>query len=375
MRILFLLFTCLVYSASAAATVTTSTKVTAPESKQLQSEPQSQPEAQPKEQQLQSEALVQAQDKPEAQLQQVAKPNGEKVNAAYWLKKLQEALTKSNFEAGIVTLKGEKTESYQWTHGVKVSEDGTEVEIERVSPLIGNGITAIRKNQTLSFFESNKEPYSISGVSIRNFIPAIFYKDFGDLVDSYQFVLVSKSQIAGRSAQLIRIESVTKEAYNFWVWIDVISGLPLRMAYIDEQGEVVEQVLMTHLSYLPEPNEEIKKLFGIQLPPVANTAIAMNQQTNNWQLEYTPNGFELLKSDRHHVSINREVADYYLFSDGLVEYSVYVQRPIESFNSPLVLKDGGTSFVMVHADGFDVTVVGMLPAETAFKIAKSVKSK
>lgn len=367
MRILFLLITCFVYSTSAAATVTASTKLVAPESEQLQSEAQSQSKAQPqlKEQQLQSEA----------QPQQATTPNGEKINAAYWLKKLQEALTKSNFEAGIVTLKGEKTESYQWTHGFKVNDDGTEVEIERVSPLIGNGITAIRKNQTLSFFESNKEPYSISGVSIRNFIPAIFYKDFGDLVDSYQFVLVSKSQIAGRSAQLIRVESVTKEAYNFWVWIDVISGLPLRMAYIDEQGEVVEQVLMTHLSYLTEPNEEINKLFEIQLPQVANTAIAMNQQTNNWQLEYTPNGFELLKSDRHHVSINREVADYYLFSDGLVEYSVYVQRPIESFNSPLVLKDGGTSFVMVHADGFDVTVVGMLPTETAFKIAKSVKSK
>ncbi|MDB2372977.1 MucB/RseB C-terminal domain-containing protein [Psychrosphaera haliotis] len=376
MRILFLLITCFVYSTSAA-----STKVVAPESEQLQSKEQ---QLQSKEQQLQSEAQSQSKAQPqlkeqqlqsEAQPQQATTPNGEKINAAYWLKKLQEALTKSNFEAGIVTLKGEKTESYQWTHGFKVNDDGTEVEIERVSPLIGNGITAIRKNQTLSFFESNKEPYSISGVSIRNFIPAIFYKDFGDLVDSYQFVLVSKSQIAGRSAQLIRVESVTKEAYNFWVWIDVISGLPLRMAYIDEQGEVVEQVLMTHLSYLTEPNEEINKLFEIQLPQVANTAIAMNQQTNNWQLEYTPNGFELLKSDRHHVSINREVADYYLFSDGLVEYSVYVQRPIESFNSPLVLKDGGTSFVMVHADGFDVTVVGMLPTETAFKIAKSVKSK
>lgn len=301
--------------------------------------------------------------------------NGEKINAAYWLKRLQTALTESNFEAGIVTIKGSKTESYQWTHGFFSEESGKSVEIERVSPLIGNGIAIIRKNDTLSYFEANKEPYSVKGTSIRNFIPAIFYKDFSSLADSYQFVLVSKSQIAGRSAQLIRIESVAKETYNFWVWIDVISGLPLRLAYIDEKGDVVEQVLMTHLSYLTEPNDEIRKLASLDLPEVPNAAVAMNQQTNNWQMGYVPKGFELLKSDRHHVSINREVADYYLYSDGLVEYSVYVQRPIESFNSPLVLQDGATSFVMVHADGYDVTVVGMMPAETAFNIAMGVKSK
>lgn len=295
----------------------------------------------------------------------------EKVNAAYWLSKLRTALTQTNFEAGIVTLKGEKTESFQWVHGV---EPKTGEEVERVSPLIGGGVMTIRKGDAVTFIEPNKEPYSVSGNSIRSFIPPVFYKNAAQLINSYQFVLVSKSQIAGRSAQLIRIESVSKHAYNYWVWIDVLSGLPLRLAFVDEKGDVKEQVLMTHLTLHKEPSAEINKLIEFPTPPATAALIAQRQETNNWQMSWLPAGFKLIKSDRHHVSISREVSDYYLYSDGLVDVSIYVQRPLESFNSPLILRDGATSFVMVHANGFDVTVVGKIPEEIAFKIASSVKA-
>lgn len=294
----------------------------------------------------------------------------EKVNAAFWLSKLKSALTRTNFEAGIVTLKGEKTESFQWAHGYVADRN---VEIERIAPLIGNGVTTIRKNDVVAFIEPNKEPYAVNSISIRNFIPPVFYKDAASLSDSYQFVLVSKSQIAGRSAQLIRIESISKHAFNYWVWIDVISGLPLRLAFVDEKGEVKEQVLMTHLTLLQEPKQELRKLLELDLPEPVTAVIATQNETNNWQMTWLPDGFELIKSDRHHVSISREVSDYYLYSDGLVEVSIYVQRPLDSFKSPIVLKDGATSFVMLRSSGFDVTVVGKVPAEVAYQIATNVK--
>lgn len=295
----------------------------------------------------------------------------EKLNAAYWLKKMRTALTQTNFDAGIVTIKGDKTESFQWSHGFLPQQ---ELELERISPLIGGGIITIRKGDIVSFMEPNKDVYSVKSQSIRNFIPPIFYRDAAELVDSYQFVLVSKSQITGRSAQLIRIESVAKNTYNYWVWIDVLSGLPLRMAFVNEAGEVIEQVLMTHLTLHNEANKELSRIADLELPPPPTAALAQHNETNNWQMTWLPEGFELLKSDRHHISISREVSDYYLYGDGLTEVSIYIQRPLESFNSPIVLQDGATSFVMVRAEGFDVTVVGKIPPEVAFNIARSVKS-
>lgn len=299
--------------------------------------------------------------------------SAEKINAAFWLKKLRTALRESHFEAGIMRQKGQKTESYQWLHGT-VGEGEEKVEVERVSQLVGGVGTMIRRDNTIAFFDSKKEPYAVQGNSIRNFMPPIFYRNAGELIDSYQFVLVSKSQIAGRSAQLIRIESIKRQTYNFWVWIDVESGLPLRMVYVDDEGEAVEQIVMMHLSVYNQHTEEMVKLATMELPE-APAAVAANQQTNNWIISHIPKGFELIKSDRHHVSISREVSDYYLFSDGLVEFSIYVQRPLDNFTSPVVLTDGATSFVMIHAGGFDVTVIGMIPPETGFKIAKGVSAK
>lgn len=290
--------------------------------------------------------------------------------AEQWLFKLKRALTKLHFDAGVISTKANKTESFKWLHGVINGE-----EVESIAPLIGGGITTIRKGKTVSFIEANKQVYSVEARSIRNFIPPVFYHDIDVLADSYQFVLVSKNQIGGRPAQLIRIESRDNTTFNYWVWVDGESGLPLRLEFVDQSGEVVERMLMTHLSVYTEPTADMIKISELDLPEPVLIGIASNKDTNDWLMGWLPKGFELIKSDRHHVSISREVSDYYLYSDGLVEFSVYIQRPLESFKSPIVLQDGATSFVMINANGFDVTVVGAIPAETAYKVATNIKRK
>ena len=285
-----------------------------------------------------------------------------------WLIQLKKSLTESNFDAGVVSTKANKTESYKWIHGVVNGK-----EVESVSSLIGGRVSTVRQGKTVAFIEPNKAVYSISSDSIRNFIPPIFYQDPTKLSESYQFVLVSKTQVGGRPAQLLRIESKDNTTYNVWLWLDLETGLPLRLDHVDLKGNVVERMLMTHLTVFSGPNEDIYKLAGVNLPQPATDVIASTKDTNNWQMDWLPSGFRLVKSDRHHVSISREVSDYYLYSDGLFEFSVYIQRPLESYDSPLLLREGATAFVMLDAGGFDVTVVGAIPVETAYKVATGIR--
>lgn len=288
--------------------------------------------------------------------------------AEYWLGRLKDALMTTNFDAGIVSTKANKTESYKWLHGIVEGK-----EVESIAPLIGGGVSTIRHGDTVAFVEPNKPLYSITANSIRNFIPPIFYQQTVEqLSGSYQFVLVSKNQVGGRAAQLVRIESIDNTTYNMWLWIDLETGLPLRLDYITQKGEVVERVLMTHLTVFSGATEDIHKLASLSLPEPSSVAIASTQDTNNWKMNWIPNGFKLIKSDRHHVSISREVSDYYLFSDGLFEFSIYIQRPLESYKGPIRLREGATSFVMLNAGGFDVTVVGAVPIETANQIAMNI---
>jgi len=299
-------------------------------------------------------------------------------NADAFLIKLKNALTTSNFQAGIVTMKAGKTTSFNWLHGVVAINNGIEndkaVEVESISPLIGTGVSNLRHDQVVTFIEPNKEAYSIKSDSIRKFIPPIFYQDATQLSANYKFVMVSESQIGGRPAQLMRIESIDDTTYDYWVWIDIQSSLPLRMAFVNQKSEVIEQVVMTQLSVFSGPNEDIINLSQHILPAPTELLTTTNQETNNWNMSWLPDGFTLIKSDRHHLSVTGEVSDYYLYSDGLVEFSVYVQRQLGSFNSPLILQEGAMSFVMMRSDGFDVTVVGTVPTETAHKIARSIKS-
>ncbi|WP_350547542.1 MucB/RseB C-terminal domain-containing protein, partial [Pseudoalteromonas sp. 5-MNA-CIBAN-0065] len=63
--------------------------------------------------------------------------------------------------------------------------------------------------------------------------------------------------------------------------------------------------------------------------PLPNNALINEDSTaTNWKISWLPDGFELLKSDRHKLDLNNELTDYYLFSDGFVEVSVFIQRPL-----------------------------------------------
>lgn len=313
-------------------------------------------------------AQAQEQSEPQTTNDSATRTQVSATNVEEWLVQLKKALTELNFDAGIVSTRANKTESYKWIHGVVAGK-----EVESISSLIGGGVSTIRQDNTVSFIEPNKPIYSISANSIRNFVPPIFYQDPKKLEQSYQFVLVSKNQVGGRAAQLMRIESIDNATYNIWLWLDLETGLPLRLDYIDLKGTTVERMLMTHLTVFSGPNEDMYKLAGVTLPEPAVDAIASTQDMNNWKMEWIPKGFELIKSDRHHVSMSREVSDYYLYSDGLFEFSIYIQRPLGSYESPLLLREGATAFVMLNAGEFDVTVVGAIPVETAFNIASNIK--
>lgn len=320
------------------------------------------------EQSAASEAQVTPQFELSQESAETAKNTIQATTAQEWLLQLKKALTEKNFDAGVVSTRANKTESYKWIHGVVGGR-----EVESISPLIGGKASTVRQGNTVAYIEPNKPVYSISSSSIRNFIPPVFYRDPNQLAESYQFVLVSKNQVGGRPAQLLRLESKDNTTYNIWLWLDLETGLPLRLDYVDLKGNIVERMLMTHLTVFSGPTEDIYKLAGITLPQPAADVIASSKDTNNWQFQWVPKGFELVKSDRHHVSISREVSDYYLYSDGLFEFSVYIQRPLNSYESPLLLREGATAFVMLNAGEFDVTVIGAVPVETAYKIARNIK--
>ena len=285
------------------------------------------------------------------------------------LLEMANAVHNRNFDASFVVVKGKSMEPYRWVH----AKQG-ETELEHLSLLNGAGLEMIRVNDQVTYFEPQSEPYSIKTDSIAGPIPEVLFKDIQRLSEHYDFVLGGKGRIAGRAAQLVRIESKDEHKYNYWIWLDMESALLLKAAYVNHQGEALEQLQLTHISVTEQPApmllEVLNRNFPTPLPE--NELEGVDSSSTNWKISWLPAGFELLKSDRHKLDLNNELTDYYLYSDGFVEVSVFIQRPLPGKRLSGALTSGATTVYVHNGGNFDVSVVGNVPSLTAKAIAESV---
>lgn len=274
-----------------------------------------------------------------------------------------------NFDASFVVVKGKAMEPYRWVH----AKQG-DTELEHLSLLNGAGLEMVRIDDQVTYFEPQSEPYSLKTDAISGPIPEALFRDVEYLSANYDFVLGGKGRVAGRAAQLVRIESKDDNKYNYWIWIDTESSLLLKSAYVNHQGEALEQLQLTHISVTEQPEsmllEVLNRKFPTPLPDEVMNATAST--TSNWKIAWLPAGFELIKSDRHNLDLNNELTDYYLFSDGFIEVSVFIQRPLPGERLSGALTSGATTVYVHNGGNFDVSVVGNIPIKTAKKIAESV---
>lgn len=256
-----------------------------------------------------------------------------------------------NFDASFVVVKGKAMVPYRWVH----AKQG-ETELEHLSLLNGAGLEMVRINDQVTYFEPQSQPYSINTDSIAGPIPEVLFKDIEALSSQYDFVLGGKGRIAGRAAQLVRIESKDEYKYNYWIWLDTESSLLLKAAYVNHQGEALEQLQLTHISVTEQPAPMILEVLNRNFPtPLPGNALeGEKSNATNWRIGWLPNGFKLLKSDRHKLDLNNELTDYYLYSDGFVEISVFVQRPLPGRRLSGSLTSGATTIYVHNGGNFDV---------------------
>ncbi|WP_372760757.1 MucB/RseB C-terminal domain-containing protein [Pseudoalteromonas sp.] len=280
------------------------------------------------------------------------------------------AVHNRNFDASFVMVKGKSMEPYRWVH----AKQG-EIELEHLSLLNGAGLEMIRIDNQVTYFEPQSEPYSLKTDSIAGPIPEVLFKNIERLTGHYDFVLGGKGRIAGRAAQLVRIESKDEDKYNYWIWLDMESSLLLKAAYVNHQGEALEQLQLTHISVTEHPAPMLLEVLNRNFPtPLPNNSLdnTVSNMPKTWQIGWLPAGFKLLKSDRHKLDLNNELTDYFLFSDGFVEVSVFVQRPLPGKRLSGALTSGATTIYVHNGGNFDVSVVGNIPSLTAKAIAESV---
>ncbi|WNC69410.1 MucB/RseB C-terminal domain-containing protein [Thalassotalea nanhaiensis] len=285
--------------------------------------------------------------------------------ALQWLQRLSNSMKTLNFDTSFVVVRNNRAEPYRWLHGIENNR-----ELELITLLNGPRKEAIRIDNVVSYFESDHSPYSVNNNSISGPIPAALFGDIEKLQLIYDFIGVGKSRILGRPAQLVRLESKDKQRFGYWLWLDIESGLLLKAAVISRQGELLEQIQFTHLMITQQSNDILKQITEAKLPEphMLNTA----EVTLPWQVNWLPTGFELVKTSKRKIQKVAGQVESLMFNDGLVDVSVYVIASDEPPRQPTINQTGATVLLSSLRDGYEITVVGQVPAKTAANIAQSI---
>jgi len=284
------------------------------------------------------------------------------------LQRLSHSLKQLNFSTSFVVVKNNQAEPYHWFHGV----DQNNAELEILSLLNGPRRDILRKGDVISYIEPELPPYSVLASHISGPIPSILTKDISELESSYDFVSVGRSRVLGRPAQLIRIVSKDQHRFGHWLWVDQNTGLLLKLAVITKKGQLLEQVQFTHLDITEQPSESIKQLQTAELPHVVDLPKTNQVKKLNWQVTWVPDSFKQLKANRHRINLSKQAVEFMMYSDGLVEFSVYVNPSKDKDRPAEFVMDGATVVLNQAANGFEISVVGKIPTGTAKKIANSV---
>lgn len=288
-----------------------------------------------------------------------------------WLEKMTAATRTLNFQvAYVVSRLNQETVPYLWRHGVL--EDGTSVE--QLNLQNGPGRELIRVGDVVSIFEPDTQPYSLHSQYINGPIPGELLYEPVSLTKGYEFVSVGRARVAGRPAQQIRIVSRDNTRFSYQLWLDEQSGMLLKLNTLDLQGNVLEQIQVTSLTMSDTPPAYFARVNRASLPrPLALTPSTNRQQ--GWEVDYLPDGMVEVKRDIRRLAMTGQVVEYKLFSDGLVDVSVYVQPASDAIGSDLVLRHDLSTFLTLTDGKAQVTVIGEIPLQTANAIATSLKLK
>ena len=298
------------------------------------------------------------------------------------LQKTAYAARELNYQGVFAYQNGKQTRSVQITH---MNRDGQEMTRNLV---LDAKLQAKQSREVFSqgndilIVSPKHESNNTSTVVIekrrgQNLFPAMLPTDLQALKTSYTTRILATEMVAGRGTQVIELIANDNYRYSYKIWADAEFGLLLKMTLIDSNKQTLEQFEFTQLSMLNsrdvnwfQPKIDVKKNY------VTDVSAPVNHVDTNWIVAELPTGY--MKVDHVVLNLPGKTApvDQMIFSDGIASVSLFIE-PISKAIRPKTghMVIGSTNICANVIDGYQITVVGEVPAATVLQIAKAVTFK
>lgn len=249
-------------------------------------------------------------------------------DAQDWLERINYAVLNNNYSGVIVIAQGQKMESLAVEHKM---QNG--VESLHMKTLSGAPRELLKQGGKIRTNALPKQ-YKLSPTAVTT---QTTFSQFANAGENkvYRVSLAEKSRIADRDTQVVEIKAKDNLRYSYRLWLDIGTGLPLKVMTIDVNNNVIEQVAFTQITITP-----VEK---VSMPEKVQRKDTLKNPYKDVK------GFKLLAIE------SKATSQHYLYSDGLVSVSLYIdaskqkeqaQMSKDAVNG-LILGNGSTRVVAV----------------------------
>ena len=294
--------------------------------------------------------------------------------ATAWLDRTAEAARTLNYVGTIVYQHGNRVETSRLVHR---NENG--VESEKLINLDGPAREVIRSEDEVRCYYPDNKVLRIEPRTFRNAFPALSPQQRRSLTDQYTVRKAETARVAGLDAQAYTFEPKDRYRYAQKVWVDVNTGLLLKVRIQNEREEAVEQFAFTDLTIGGNVDRDLVRPTWTGTPKewlVQRVAPgATESKDTGWEVARLPSGFVKTGEGFRTMPGKRDPVAHLLFSDGIVTVSVFIE-PASSTPRP----SGHTQIGAVNAfvrqlDDNVATVLGEAPPATVRRIANEISRK
>jgi len=290
-------------------------------------------------------------------------------SAIEYLQLMQRSYQSENYEIIYLSSLNKQLEPMQLIHGVV---DGEEVSYFRY--LNGNIRESLQYSGEISYFEQGSPAYTLQSVHNRHVFANVANFDYGKGQQNYDYVILGKGRIAGKPSIALRMISKDEYRYNYVIWCDLQSLLPLRLDTLSPSNVVLEQLMVVSLKRTENPNPWLVKLTQNTRPEIVHIRESTTDKNSQWRVSWLPPGFTVVKQDQHKLVLNEnEPVSYIMLNDGIVNVSIYISaKKLALDEKQKLIRRGATVLYTEQRGTTEINVVGDIPVVTAKRLVESL---
>lgn len=192
--------------------------------------------------------------------------------------------------------------------------------------------------------------------------------DPGRQLKGYSCVLTGRTRLSGHKVTMLKLVPQDGLRYTFLVASDDDSQLPVELSVVSPQGQLVYKITATDLQLGQAQERGADSVFDRFLPGRS----ASHGKLEPWSFLQVPRYFSLV-AEGISPDVDGESCPYQVYSDGLVDYRVYINNR-SSLYLPAVVS-GALSVFRVAATRREYAVVGEVPLEVAGEVFSKLVTK